>query len=99
MKTAWEVLEAAHDEYLIQGGVDLDADGVQDYLDDPGGRYSTVMVSYSQYLKAKSESDERLAGQKANADRLLDEERRKREADEMREAEERKIERKLRVNS
>ena len=62
-----------------------------------GGRYSTVMVSYSQYLKAKSESDERLAGQKANADRLLDEERRKREADEMREAEEKKN--RVRVNS
>ena len=26
VKTAWEVLEAAHDEYLIQDGVDLDAE-------------------------------------------------------------------------
>ena len=75
VKTAWENLEAAHDDYLSQDTVNLDDDGVQDYLDDPGGRYSTVMLSYSQYLKVKSESDERLAGLKADADRRLDDER------------------------
>ena len=95
VKTAWEDLEAAHDDYLVQNGVDLDAVGVQDYLDDPGGRYSAVMLGYSQYLKDKSESDEKLAGQKADADRRLDDERRRREAAEMREAEVKKKEEKV----
>ena len=87
VKVAWEELESAHDNYLKHEEVDPDNAGVGDYLDDPGERHSTVMLAYSQYLKDKSASDERTASQKAEADRLLDDERRKREARELKEVE------------
>ena len=95
VKDAWENLESAHDAYLENDDVDLNAAGGQDYLDDPGGRHSAVMLRYSQYLKDKSVSDERLASQKADADRRLDEERRRREAEELREAAEKEKEEKV----
>ena len=95
----WEALEAAHNDFLEVTDIDIekDAGGIK-YLDEPAGRYDTVIVSYSDYLKQEEKSTEE---KKSEVQVRLETERRQREAKEMRDAEEdqRKAEAKRRFES
>ena len=63
-----------------------DAGGLS-YLDEPGEGHTTALVKFSGYLKGQDESEMVKAERKAEVDRLLVEERNKREAKEKKDAE------------
>ena len=88
VQECWKILEDAHDNYLEEiGDEDLDGPGGLAYLDKPGGDHSTVLVKYSAYLKSQDEAQRQLATRQAEADRLLEVERRNREAKEQKDLE------------
>ncbi len=60
------------------------------YLDKPGERHATILVRYSTYLKDKAKVEIDAEKKKVEDNMLLDEERRKREARELKEAEEKR---------
>ena len=100
--TAWEALEKAHDEFLELTDIDIDEDaGGLKYMDEPAGRYDSILTSYSNYLKQESEKEKTEEVKKSEEQVRLETERKRREAKELRDAEEilRKEEAKRRFES
>ena len=95
LKRVWSVLEDAHDQYV--GMDDNVADDVTGfgYLDEPGERYNTVLVRYSAYLREQEDSARESEGKKVEADRLYEDEKRKREAKELKDAEDQRVQEEL----
>ena len=78
---AWEALEKAHDEFIEVTEIDIEEDaGGLKYLDEPAGRYDSVIESYSNYLKQESEKEKREEVKKSEEQVRLETERKKREA-------------------
>ena len=85
-ETCWASLGAAQDEYL-DAIDDINVPGGLDYLNVPGVRYTDALLAYAAYLKAAEESDAAAAKQKVREASLLENEQRKREAEERQKAE------------
>ena len=86
---AWEALEKAHDEFIEVTEIDIEEDaGGLKYLDEPAGRYDSVIESYSNYLKQESEKEKTEEVKKSEEQVRLETERKKREAKELKDAEE-----------
>ena len=90
VKSCWESLEKAQDDYLSVTEDDIEAEGGLDYLDDPGEKHTIALIAYSAWLKAASMAEEEKADQKAHEARLLEDTQRKRLAAESKEAEDAK---------
>ena len=89
VKSCWETLETAHDNYIEVAEVDIDTDpGGLAFLDEPGERLDEVLVRYSTFLKEDARAEKASEAKKAEDDRLLEDERRKRLAKESKDAEE-----------
>ena len=87
VKSCWQSLENAHDDYIAKAGdVEDNVDGLL-YLVEPGERHTAILLKYSTYLKGQVEVEKVSTERKLEADRLLEEERQKRETREMKEAE------------
>ena len=83
----WEALEKAHDEFLEVTNIDIEEDaGGLKYMDEPAGRYDSILESYSNYLKLESEKEKTAEVKKSEDQERLETERRRREAKELRDA-------------
>ena len=91
LNRVWSALEDAHDDYVGKDDdVADDATGFG-YLDEPGERFNTALVRYSAYLREQEEVVKESEGKKVEADRLYENERRKREAKELKDAEDQRV--------
>ena len=98
LKTIWEALEDTHEDYLANADAAVSDDAVEAaYLDEPGERYTTAVVRYSEYLKSQDESKQKSEESKVKGDRLYEDERRKRETKELKEEEELRAKEELKV--
>ena len=76
LRSCWEKLETAQDEF-----VEVSEDAEEDtFLDDPENSYGTATKRYSDFLKKEKTDELTLEKQKADENRLLEDERVKREA-------------------
>ena len=86
---AWEALEKAHDEFLEVTEIDIEEDpGGLQYLDEPTGRYDSIIDSYSNYLRQETEKEKTAEVKKSEDQVRLETERKKREAKELKDAKE-----------
>ena len=89
VNVTWEALEKAHNEFLEVTDIDIEEDdGGQKYMDDPMGRYDSILESYSNYLKKESEREETAEVKRSEVRERLEIEKKKREAKELKDAEE-----------
>ena len=89
VKTAWEKLEFAHDEFIAATNIDIDTDPAGlSYIDAPANRYSEIVKKYSAYLKGQKVVEDQYLQKKAEDDRKAAEDDRKVKEKEARDAEE-----------
>ena len=75
VKTCWQALEKAHDDYLEKAeDIDDDSAGGSAYIDAPGERHTTSLIRYSAYLKEQAKSEKLLVEREEGENRLVDEE-------------------------
>ena len=86
----WDTLEKAQDSFIELTNIDdIDEDEVDlAFLDEPGERRDTVLTVYSDFLKEVDKTERSSEKKKSEDDKLLEDERRKREVQEAREARE-----------
>lgn len=95
VKSCWEKLEAAQEEFIDRTNIDVDEDpeGVK-YLDGPGDAYLRAMKAYSEYyMRVEKDNDlndqlKEDADKQAENDRIEKENRERKEAEDKRKAEE-----------
>ena len=93
VKSCWEKLELAQESFIEKTDIDIENDvsGLA-FLDEPGERHSAALRRYSEYLKKEDVREKSEVQKKTEEDRLLDWERRKRDALELKVAESSKYE-------